>query len=410
MKKSLFFALIACVTLVFVGCEPQNDPNKLTGITVSPNELSMVPGDEFQLDVVAVPAAATLDSAVVWASSDTTVAVVSANGLVTAVGYGKANITATSGEYSAACAVWVKTYLESLQFTQAIMWSVDTLAYGDSVYEITTSDGSETFNCYMAEAMLRVFSDGMYVNESGYIDGVEVGSFVEVYAPMFYGTSYLNPEKGGVQFVLGNWQIAELPADSLDDKVGAPGKLDEAAYIAYMDYALQAYNAGEASMFSTYLMLAGGYPYPGMPVSITGATLNTLEYDVDETGEGGYYSSYIPDGIVTGGQFTLSKDNPASAYMCSVDYSQIEFLPLLNDAIYAWGCYWIFNEDGTISWGDDKLVHWGEKIISTFGEAPVEESIKMEPMHLPVMTIDHPEIAERIDQQLKVNNSAFVKK
>ena len=101
MKKSLFTALIAIVALVFVGCET-NDPNKLTGIAVAPAELNMVPGDEFRLSVNPTPTTATLDAtvAVVWESSDTTVAVVNNKGVVTAVGYGKANVTAKYGEYT----------------------------------------------------------------------------------------------------------------------------------------------------------------------------------------------------------------------------------------------------------------------------------------------------------------------
>ena len=405
MKKSLFSALIAIVALVFVGCEPQNDPNKLTGISVAPAELAMVPGKEFRLSVAPTPSTATLDAtvAVVWESSDTTVAVVNDKGVVTAVGYGKANVTATYGEFKGVCAVWVKTYYENLSFTQAILWSMDTTAFGGEVYEITTSDGSETFNCYLALGLLRVFSDGLYVDESGYINGVEEGSYIELQAPMWYGTKYLNPEKGGVQFSLGPWSIAEV--DTIVIKNGDPGLLNTDYYMAYMNMALEYYNAGDSKMFSTALAYAGGYD----PRSVSGSVMNSLVYEVDETGAGGYYGSYIPDGLITLGQFSLSKENAASAFMCSLEYNQFEFLPFANDETYTWGCNWLFNEDGTLSWGDEMVMHWGEKITYQLGELPTAETMKMEPLYAPVMTIDYPEIAERIEKQLKQRNT-LVKK
>ena len=412
MKKSLFSALIAIVALVFVGCEPQNDPNKLTGISVAPAELAMVPGDEFRLSVSPTPSTATLDAtvAVVWESSDTTVAVVNDKGVVTAVGYGKANVTATYGEFKGVCAVWVKTYYENLSFTNAIVWSVDTTAFGGEVHEITTSDGSETFNCYLAMAELWLCADGFYINESGYLDGSELASYITVYAPMWYGTKYLNPEKGGVQFSLGDWKLENLPADSVNAHIGTPGTLNEEAYMTYMDYALQYYNAGDGQMFSTYLALIGGYVnYPaGWPVAIQGATMTTLEYTVDESGEGGYSYSYIPDGIVTEGQWSLNGDG-VSAFMMGMDYNYLKFREIAYNETYTWGCNWLFAEDGSISWGDEKVMHWGQEVVYQYGELPTAESPKMEPLHAPVMKIDHPEIAERIEKQLKQRNT-LVKK
>lgn len=414
MKKSLFFALFACVALAFVGCEPENDPNKVTGIAVAPSELAMVPGEEFRLSVVAIPATATLDesSVVTWVSSDTTVAVVNDKGVVTAVGYGRANVTATCGEFTGVCAVWVKTYYENLSFTNAVMWSVDTTAFGGEVHEIWTSDSSESFNCYLSMAELWLCSDGFYVNESGYLDGAELASYITVYAPMWYGTNYLNPEKGGVQFVLGSWKLENLPADSVKAHIGVPGTLNEDAYMTYMNMALQEYNAENYQMFSTYLALIGGYVgYPeGWPVAIAGATMTTMEYSVDEeTGEGGYSYSYMPDGIVTEGVWSLNGEG-VSAYMCGMDYNYLKFREIANNADYAWGCNWIEQEDGTFAWGDEYVMHWGEEVTYQYGELPTAEAQKMEPLHLPVLTIDYPEVAERIKKQLQENNALRVKK
>ena len=91
MKKSLFFALIACVALVFVGCEPKVQPVDYT-VKLSETELFVEKGATAKLTAVTMPAGA---HAFVWTSSDTTVATVNVSGIVTAVDFGTATITAT---------------------------------------------------------------------------------------------------------------------------------------------------------------------------------------------------------------------------------------------------------------------------------------------------------------------------
>ena len=408
MKKSLFTALVAIVALVFVGCET-NDPNKLTGIALAPAELSMIPGEEFRLSVTPTPSTATLDAtvAVVWESSDTTVAVVNDKGLVTAVGYGKANVTATYGEFKGVCAVWVKTYYENLSFTNAIVWDIDTT--GCLIDTITASDSTE-YVCYLANAELWLCADGFYINESGYLDGGEYASYIAVKAPMYYAPANLNPEIGhGTQFCLGEWKLAELPEDSIEAQVGAPGQLNEEEYMAYMDMAVQYYNAGDFNMFYTALLYAGADPRTGS-TSITGATMNTMQFKVTESNpDGGYYSSYIPDGIVTEGLLSLNAEG-VSPFMCGMDYNYLKFREFEN-TVYWWGCNWLENEDGTqFSWGDEKIMHWGEEVVYQLGELPTAEAArKLEPIHAPIMKIDYPEVAERIENQLKEYNT-LVKK
>ena len=413
MKKSLFFALFACVALAFVSCNPGGeDPNAVTGITVTPAEISLVPGDEARLSVAATPAGATFSAdSVVWVSSDTNVVVVNSKGGIKAVGYGKANVTATYGELSAACAVWVKTYYESLSFTNAIIWDVDTTYFGGEVYDIETADGSQTFKCYLAMAELRICSDGFIVNNEGYLDGGTLATYITMYAPMYFGSKYLNPEAGGVQFSLGEWGLAELPADSVKSHIGAPGKVNEEVYLTYMNAALQAYNQGDAQMFQMYMMLAGGYEYQDLPIAISGTTMITMEYDVDpETNEGGYYSTPIPDGIITKGYFSLNGEG-ASEFMMGMDFNYFEFQEIPYNAEYLWGCNWIENEDGTLAWGEQNpVLHWGDKVIYQLGEIPTEEAqAKMEPIFAPVMKLDYPEVAERVENQLQQYNT-LVKK
>ena len=93
MKKSLFFALIACVALVFVGCEPKVQPVDYT-VKVSEATVTLEKGASTKLTAVSVPTPA-VAYPLVWTSSDTAVATVNASGIVEAVGLGTATITVT---------------------------------------------------------------------------------------------------------------------------------------------------------------------------------------------------------------------------------------------------------------------------------------------------------------------------
>jgi uncharacterized protein YjdB len=80
----------------------------VTGVVLNKKNLSLFPGENERLATVITPQDAT-DSAVVWASSDASVANVSPNGEVTALRTGKAAITVQTldGGFKAICAVTV---------------------------------------------------------------------------------------------------------------------------------------------------------------------------------------------------------------------------------------------------------------------------------------------------------------
>ena len=83
------------------------DAKILTGISLSQTSATLKVGKTVQLTVSYTPSDTTSSKTVTWSSSNTKVAKVSSKGVVTAIGYGTATITATVGSCTATCAVTV---------------------------------------------------------------------------------------------------------------------------------------------------------------------------------------------------------------------------------------------------------------------------------------------------------------
>ncbi len=79
----------------------------LTGISLDKTSAVMKPKATRQLTVSYAPTDTNADKTVTWTSSDTKVATVDNNGLVTGVAYGKATITAKVGDFTATCNVTI---------------------------------------------------------------------------------------------------------------------------------------------------------------------------------------------------------------------------------------------------------------------------------------------------------------
>ena len=86
-------------TMSFAG----DTANTVQGVQISKSTASIAAGGNVQLKAKTFP----VDGAITWESSDTSAATVDDNGKVTGVAAGSAIITATSGEYDAACTVTV---------------------------------------------------------------------------------------------------------------------------------------------------------------------------------------------------------------------------------------------------------------------------------------------------------------
>ncbi len=91
----------------------------LSSLSFDQSSLSLFNGATAQLSVIKAPSDATLKGEVIWNSSNTSVATVSSDGLVTAIKKGSANITASVDGCTAVCAVNVLASVTGISLNKA---------------------------------------------------------------------------------------------------------------------------------------------------------------------------------------------------------------------------------------------------------------------------------------------------
>lgn len=403
MKKQLLFAVVALSAALLVGCKEKNkptdptnptDPTSEVSLTISPKELLLVLGDNpVSLTATLKPA---VDGATIkWSSSNPDVATVTNRGYVEAVDYGECYIYASYNGLKDSCHVHVQTFLESAIFNGAIVWEEDTTYLKDDktdeipVFEIEASSG-EKYKAYKALATLFVFSDGFYIDNSGHFAGTEEGVILEIEAPMYYASKYLNNSDHNTVFCLGEWDVT----DNVEYmRQSEPGSIDEVEYIKQMKNFLAAFNAEDASYTNFLQAAAKAFKNP---------TLNSYKYETDESGEGGYYSSRIPEAICTKARMSLNGNFPASQYMCGMDYSEITYQQLAQDTAFEanWGLNIGYNDEQGVYLNDEQ-VHFYSPVTSTYGTVPSEaEAPALKPLRVPVIK-ENPILAAQIEEEFK---------
>ena len=197
MKKSLFFALLACVALVFVGCEPPVPPVDYT-VKISATELimDMENNKSAKLTAVITPTPATTYP-LVWTSSNPEIATVNASGIVEAVSLGKAVITVTinvpEGDETVASVTPATCVVEVTN--DAVLNTFELGGYGlfdlgnpiagtDTILKISVGE----VTCQLAPALYYVWDKGItMVGNSlagaGFIMPVETFSYVITDSP-----------------------------------------------------------------------------------------------------------------------------------------------------------------------------------------------------------------------------------
>lgn len=192
MKKSLFFALLACATLAFVGCEktpvnPGGGNSEAWTVKIDATELYLEKGTTHKLTAVVTPSSS---KAIEWTSDNPEVATVNASGIVEAVNFGTAVITATidaSDVTPATCVVNVTNdaVLNTFELGGYALFDLGTpIAGTDTVLKISAGE----VTCQLAPSLYYVWDKGIVlVNNSlagaGYLLPVENYTYVITDSP-----------------------------------------------------------------------------------------------------------------------------------------------------------------------------------------------------------------------------------
>ena len=188
MKKILFFALFACATLAFVGCEPDpNRPDNPTDstqvvITITPDSLLLGVGDMQKLVATVTPAGT--QATITWTSDNEEVVSVQASGIVVAVGAGTANVIASAeGAVSDTCVI---TVTNDALFDQFALGGYGIFGKGEVLVADTLvplANGG-TVRCEIANGTLIAWDENIvFVNGTGFT-GNGFGIWQDV--PMFW--------------------------------------------------------------------------------------------------------------------------------------------------------------------------------------------------------------------------------
>lgn len=404
MKKNLFLsAIVLCATALFTACNPDGPTTKLTGLTVRPEAVTLSTGENIRLTALTTPEDIQVD--IEWATSDPAVATVNEFGVVTAIGMGQATITATSGEFTGTCRVTVTSYLETLQFTQSIVW--DTEVQDSTVYTIQAANGTG-YHCYIANTTYRLFSAGVYINEQGYFDGASEGAIIDLIAPMYYAPGVLNGSDRNTVFSLGDWAVAESEDSDITKNIqlAKPGALND-SYLTNLLAFVDKFNAQDQTWVDHVLdAVNNGY---------TGTTLFLMYYDCDDPADEtscGYgfanmWGAKLPNALVTRGYvYADGVAEGSSRYMTVLNYSSITMRELAGD----WGGLdlGMDEENNSLVLNSESLLLGNELTIEQ-GTPPAEVKGSMMPVPF-VMTKDYPEVAKRIDAQLQNFKKLQIKK
>lgn len=135
MKKLLPIFLIAALAVIACGCADDDEPFvHVEKVTIDSRELHLNPSKEHQLSVSIEPTNAS-NTRITWYSSNTRVATVDRNGLVTAIAFGEATITAEAND---------------LHVNDAIRLTVDDVDNSIPITSLTLDATSKTFDFAVA--------------------------------------------------------------------------------------------------------------------------------------------------------------------------------------------------------------------------------------------------------------------
>lgn len=185
-------------------CEVKVDPVKVTGLRLSNENVRMEMSDIIQLSAIVSPENAT-NNKVNWRSTDTNIAKVDENGLVTGINEGTTRIIATSqdGNFSASCEVTVvlkglvltKTHMRMVSGTTElihVLYSTNENAYLNATWTssnpnvaVVTGDGAGTNSAVieakgLGTATINATSSDGTKKASCTVEVVDITSFIDL--------------------------------------------------------------------------------------------------------------------------------------------------------------------------------------------------------------------------------------
>ncbi len=198
MKKLLF--MLAAAALVLVGCEKE-EVVEVSSITVDSEAALILGGEDYVLSVNAAPSNAQFDKSLLsFVSSDESVVIVSAEGILSAVAKGNATVTVSYKTLTAICeVVVVEDELELLTWGDMYLVGLGNEPLFADTLELTDSEGIvEKCQLYLgqwflADANIGTDDEGQFLG-GGYV--AECMTPVFVIAEGEYAGYYLSPRKG----------------------------------------------------------------------------------------------------------------------------------------------------------------------------------------------------------------------
>lgn len=379
MKKVLFFAVsILGSALLLTSCgDPNTGVGEVTGITITPSSYTLTLGDEpLRLSYTLTPNGASIKG-INWTSSNEDVATVDKDGRVTALNTGEANITATvvGTDIKGICNIKVSTLEETLSFTEAYVGYIDYDSVNTVVYE---HNQLGTINVHVAKGRIQLFTEGLYFNASGKLDGAKRGGWIYMNAPIALAYASENKENpnmaqysDGVSFSLGSYAIDLEPADTIDVKWhhAHKGIVDNQKFMGYLNNWLTDFNKEGKFTQTNY----ENFAYAGI-YGFSGASLKLRQYTTDEEGNSEYSAypnwlwEYTPNAIATSGILSIGSEEGSSKYMHKIEYMDVAVRYVLTDTIGIPGVYMNTKDNQFVL--NSTNVELGEEMHYQMGEIP----------------------------------------
>ena len=357
-KHSTGFVSFACKSLYSVLCTLSlclllsscgDNKGGVTALHMSWTDLTLAPEESVRLYCKAEPEGTPVQ--LTWTSDNPDVASVDNIGYVTGHKAGKAIITASVDDKKAICTVIVESsYLATLEFTGAAMvGEPDTAYFGRPVIEGTM--GGKTVYVYLSMANFLIFSDGLYLNEDGELDGSLLqGAVISVSVPMLYGPRELNGGKS-VGSIFNNLYTVD-GSKAVDERGYAqPGRIDEKRYIS----ALKKYCEGSNEHNKDKMFAA----LDSAAKAITGATLSLAIYRTRDEGypSDGFVIQSLPEAMVLDGSF-MFKQNGVNAFTFGLEKFEMTIRPLEKAQGYYYGSALDYDPAKGLYYLADEQVHY----------------------------------------------------